>query len=103
MLNYTVSVAVPAMWDDSGISSFDKSSSGKMCAVGNIAYLLGKFMNGPVTDRFGGRFVMLMSVIVPTICLFIFSFSRFVPLFIAMWFCIRYTAASSWLAVSKLV
>jgi len=54
------SVAVPLLQADLGVS---KAEVGVVASVSTLAYAAGKFLFGPLIDRFGGRICFLLSLL----------------------------------------
>lgn len=62
----TSNIAATAMID--GLPGWTKESSGRLMATGTVGTALGSLFLGPLTDRFGGRLMLLCGVVVSIGC-----------------------------------
>lgn len=95
-----LSAAFPLMSD---AFNFTNSQLGLIAFYSEIAYAIGKFINGPLADRIGGRKIFLIGMIGTIICNFIFSFGSSLPYFIVVWCCCRYFLSMGWGGLAKVI
>jgi OPA family glycerol-3-phosphate transporter-like MFS transporter len=68
-----------------------------------MAYALGKFVNGPLGDRLGGKKIFLLGLLGAIVSNFIFSFGSELIYFILTWCVCRYFLSMGWGGLSKMI
>merc|ERR1712110_241376 len=70
-------------------------------AMGYVSSAMGKIFAGPMSDKKGGKFVLVITVIGYICCTVIFALVRgIVPIFYVVWFCNSFFALGiTWVAV----
>eukprot|EP00698_Gefionella_okellyi_P023995 TRINITY_DN8354_c0_g1_i1.p1 TRINITY_DN8354_c0_g1~~TRINITY_DN8354_c0_g1_i1.p1 ORF type:complete len:480 (+),score=91.98 TRINITY_DN8354_c0_g1_i1:109-1548(+) len=98
-----VGVVLPSMKIHLGEDSFNNKDAGTLLAVGNLAYIIGKIINGFVSDKFGGRWLFIISLAVAVVMTVAFGFVRVLWLFCLVWAINRFFQAAGWSAAAKVI
>lgn len=93
-----LSAAVPLIGAE---FNFTNSQLGLIALYSELAYAFGKFINGPLGDRIGGRKIFLIGMIGAIVCNFIFSFGSNLIFFIIVWCICRYFLSMGWGGLAK--
>jgi sugar phosphate permease len=95
-----LSVAIPLIGADFGVS---REEVGAIASWSTVAYAIGKFLFGPVIDRFGGRVCFLISLLGVALfglgCAFVAS----LPLLGVAYSASRFTGSLAWGSMVKMV
>lgn len=95
-----LSVAVPVIQKEWGLS---KESIGVVASISTIAYASGKFLFGPVVDRFGGRNSFLVSMLLVALFGALGAFAPSLSVLTLLYSANRLTGSASWGAMVKQV
>jgi sugar phosphate permease len=95
-----LSVAVPLLQEAFGAT---KAEVGRIASVGTLAYAAGKWLNGPLVDRLGGRRSFLISLLSVALFGAAGAFSPGLGVLALMYGANRYVGSASWGAMLKLV
>lgn len=98
MMRQNLSAAFPLMHDALGYSN---AELGLIAASSEIAYAIGKFLNGPLIDRHGGKRIFLLGMAGGIVCNLAFAYGTSLPWFIACWCACRYFLSMGWGSVTK--
>ena len=93
-----LSVAIPMIQRDFGVN---KSQTGDIISYSAIAYALGKFLFGPVIDKFGGRICLLW--VMAGVALFsgLEAFATSIPVLILCYSANRFCGSAGWGSIVK--
>jgi sugar phosphate permease len=95
-----LSAAFPLM---SEAFDFTNSELGLIALYSEIAYATGKFINGPLGDRLGGKKIFLVGLLGAIACNFIFSLGEQLIFFILVWSVCRYFLSMGWGGLTKMI
>jgi sugar phosphate permease len=95
-----LSAAFPLM---SEAFHFTNSELGLIALYSEIAYATGKFINGPLGDRLGGKKIFLVGLLGAIACNFIFSMGEQLIFFILVWSVCRYFLSMGWGGLTKMI
>lgn len=95
-----LSAALPLLEQEFGYSNTQLAWIG---ALSELTYALGKFINGPLADRLGGRRIFLIGMVGAIFWNIIFSLSSSLTAFIVVWCCCRYFLAMGWGGLTKTI
>ena len=95
-----LSAAVPLMGDEFGYSN---SELGLIALYSEIAYAVGKLINGPLADRIGGKSIFLTGMIGAILCNLAFSQGSSLGYFIVVWCVCRYFLSMGWGGLAKVI
>ncbi len=95
-----LTVAIPLLQPAFGAT---KAQVGTIASVGTVAYAAGKFLNGPVVERFGGRPGLLISLLVVALFGAAGALAPGLLVLSAAYAVNRFAGAASWPAMLKLV
>ena len=77
--------------------NYSNTQLGLIASLSEIAYAIGKFINGPLADRLGGRRIFLIGMAGAIFWNLVFSISGSLSSFIFTWCCCRfYSKKISW-------
>jgi sugar phosphate permease len=80
-----------------------RQQAGSIASSQNLAYLIGKFVAGILSDRFSPRLLFSSGLALSALSTAIFSFCSSIPLLIGLWFLNGLAQGAGWPAVAKLV
>lgn len=95
-----LAVAIPMLQDDFGAT---REQIGVVASVSTIAYAAGKFVFGPVVDRFGGRLCFFGSLLMVALFGALGGMATSIPLLVVLYSSNRLAGSASWGAMMKLV
>jgi sugar phosphate permease len=95
-----LSVAIPLLQPAFGVS---KAELGILSTVGTAAYAAGKFINGAVVDRLGGRRGLLLSLVLVALFGAVGAFAPGLSALAFVYGLNRFAGSASWGAMLKLV
>jgi OPA family glycerol-3-phosphate transporter-like MFS transporter len=95
-----LSAAFPLMSQEFGYSN---AQLGLIASSSEVAYAVGKFINGPLADRIGGRKIFLLGMIGAVAMNLLFSQMSRIPTFIAVWCLCRYFLSMGWGGLTKTI
>jgi sugar phosphate permease len=95
-----LSAAFPLMSKEFG---YTNAQLGLIASSSEIAYAIGKFINGPLADRMGGRKIFLLGMFGAIVMNLVFSQMRSITAFIAIWCLCRYFLSMGWGGLTKTV
>jgi sugar phosphate permease len=95
-----LSAAFPLLAQEFGYSN---TQLGLIASLSEIAYAAGKFINGPLADKIGGRRIFLIGMAGAIFWNIIFSFSASLAVFIVVWCCCRYFLSMGWGGLTKTI
>ncbi len=95
-----LSAAFPQLSTTFGYSNTDL---GLIAGWSTLAYALGKFVNGPLADRFGGRRIFLVGMAGAISANLVFSVSSGLTAFIVVWCVCRYFLSMGWGGIAKTI
>ena len=98
----TIVVVSPALISDPTIS-MDKASYGKMMAYGSAGGLLGKLSLGVPVDRFGGRFMLLLTLAMVLGSTSAFGFASLIPAFFLINFFGMWIKSAGWISMGSII
>lgn len=78
-----------------------KAEVGAIASAMFIAYAIGQFINGQLTDRFGARKLVTLGIFVSVLMNIIFGFSTVLNVMMILWFVNGYFQAMGWPGVIK--
>lgn len=95
-----LSAAFPLMGD-----TFDYTNAelGMIAAASEVAYAMGKFINGPLGDKLGGKKIFLLGMAGAIVFNVVFAFSWTLWMFIAVWCLCRYFLSMGWGGIAKTI
>ena len=82
-----LSAAFPLLEQEFGYSN---TQLGLIASLSEMAYAAGKFINGPLADKIGGRRIFLIGMAGAIFWNIVFSISASLTAFIVVWCCCRY-------------
>jgi len=95
-----LSAAFPLMSQEFG---YTNAQLGIIASSSEIAYAIGKFINGPLADKIGGRKIFLIGMIGAIFANLLFSQMRSISAFIAVWCICRYFLSMGWGGLTKTI
>ena len=95
-----LSAAFPLLEQEFGYSN---TQLGLIASLSEIAYAVGKFINGPLADKIGGRRMFLIGMAGAIFWNIIFSLSTSLTAFIVVWCCCRYFLSMGWGGLAKTI
>ena len=95
-----LSAAVPLLSLEFGYSN---TELGLIALYSEIAYAIGKFINGPLGDKIGGKKIFLLGMLGAIICNFLFSIGSHLIYFILVWCLCRYFLSMGWGGLTKMI
>ena len=95
-----LSAAFPLLAQEFG---FSNTQLGLIASISEIAYAAGKFINGPLADKIGGRRIFLIGMAGAIFWNIIFSLSASLAVFIVVWCCCRYFLSMGWGGLTKTI
>ncbi len=95
-----LSAAIPLISDTFGYSNSDL---GLIALYSEFAYALGKFINGPLGDKIGGKKIFLIGMLGAMASNFLFSLGSNLIYFIIIWCVCRYFLSMGWGGLTKMI
>ena len=95
-----LAAAFPLLEQEFGYSN---TQLGLIASLSEMAYAAGKFINGPLADRIGGRKIFLVGMAGAIFWNIIFALSASLTAFIIVWCCCRYFLSMGWGGLTKTV
>ncbi|MEZ6186168.1 MAG: MFS transporter [Planctomycetota bacterium] len=95
-----LSAAFPLMEDAFG---YTNAQLGTIAAASEVAYAFGKFVNGPLGDRIGGKRIFLVGMAGAIALNVLFAFSSALWMFIAVWCVCRFFLSMGWGGIAKTI
>ncbi len=95
-----LSVAVPLLSENFG---FSNSQLGLIALYSEMAYALGKFINGPLGDKIGGKKIFLLGMLGAIVANLAFSQGTEIGYFIIIWCICRYFLSMGWGGLAKVI
>ncbi len=95
-----LSAAFPLLEQEFGYSN---TQLGLIASLSEMAYAVGKFINGPLADRIGGRKIFLVGMAGAIFWNIIFAISASLTAFIIVWCCCRYFLSMGWGGLTKTI
>lgn len=95
-----LSAAFPLMSQEFG---YTNAQLGIIASSSEIAYAFGKFINGPLADKIGGRKIFLLGMIGAILANLLFSQMRSISAFIVVWCICRYFLSMGWGGLTKTI
>jgi sugar phosphate permease len=95
-----LSAAFPLLEQEFGYSN---TQLGLIVSLSEIAYAAGKFVNGPLADKLGGRRIFLIGMAGAIFWNLIFALSGSLTAFIVVWCCCRYFLSMGWGGLAKTI
>jgi OPA family glycerol-3-phosphate transporter-like MFS transporter len=95
-----LSAAVPLIGD---AFSFSNTQLGLIALYGEIAYAIGKFINGPLADKIGGKKIFIIGMVGAICANFLFSMGSNLYYFISVWCVCRYFLSMGWGGLAKMI
>lgn len=100
LIRQNLAAAFPLMEKAFGYSN---SQLGLIAAASEIAYALGKFINGPLGDKIGGRRIFLLGMAGAILCNILFAFGSSLVYFIVVWCICRVFLSMGWGGIAKTI
>jgi len=97
-----VTILSPALLADETLA-LTKTNLGDFAAYGTLGALVGKLIWGPLADKFGGRFTMLVGIFFTALFIVAFGLSPNVMAFTGFSFLLYFSKSSGWPAMTKLI
>lgn len=82
---------------------FSNTQLGLIASLSEMAYAAGKFINGPLADRIGGRRIFLVGMAGAIFWNVVFALSTSLSIFIVVWCCCRYFLSMGWGGLTKTI
>lgn len=82
---------------------YTNTQLGLIAATSEGAYSLGKFINGPLADKFGGKKIFLLGLAGAIFFNVVFAFSSTLAAFILVWCICRYFLSMGWGGLTKMI
>jgi sugar phosphate permease len=95
-----LSAAFPLMSEEFG---FTNSELGLIALYSEVAYAAGKFINGPLGDKIGGKKIFLMGMLGAIVANLAFSQGSTLVYFIIIWCVCRYFLSMGWGGLAKVI
>jgi len=100
LVRQNLSAAFPLMEKAFG---YTNAQLGMIAAISEIAYAVGKLINGPLGDKIGGRRIFLLGMAGAIVCNVLFAMGSTLPYFIAIWCLCRYFLSMGWGGIAKTI
>lgn len=81
--------------------NYTNEQLGMIAATSEIAYAIGKFINGPLGDRLGGRRIFLLGMAGAIVCNVLFALGSSLAYFVVVWCICRYFLSMGWGGIAK--
>ncbi len=88
-----MSIAIPLIMEDFG---YTKTIMGGVLTALFIAYAVGQFVNGQLGDKFGGRIMISLGLILSAVFNLLFGFSSTLTIMIVVWALNGYAQSMGW-------
>ena len=95
-----LSAAFPLLEQEFGYSN---TQLGLIASLSEIAYAIGKFVNGPLADKVGGRRIFLVGMAGAVFWNLIFALSSSLTAFVVVWCMCRYFLSMGWGGLTKTI
>lgn len=95
-----LSAAFPLLEQEFGYSN---TQLGLIASLSEMAYAAGKFVNGPLADKIGGRKIFLVGMVGAIFFNIIFSISASLTAFVIVWCFCRYFLSMGWGGLTKTI
>ena len=95
-----LAAAFPLLEEEFGYSN---TQLGLIASLSEMAYAAGKFINGPLADRIGGRKIFLIGMAGAIVWDIVFAFSASLAGFIIVWCFCRYFLSMGWGGLTKTI
>ena len=95
-----LAAAFPLLEEEFGYSN---TQLGLIASLSEMAYAAGKFINGPLADRIGGRKIFLIGMAGAIVWNIVFAFSASLAGFIIVWCFCRYFLSMGWGGLTKTI
>ena len=82
---------------------FSNTQLGLIASLSEMAYAAGKFINGPLADRIGGRKIFLVGMAGAIFWNIVFALSASLSVFIVVWCFCRYFLSMGWGGLTKTI
>lgn len=100
MIRQNLSAAFPLM---EKAFHFSNAELGMIAAWSEIVYAIGKFLNGPLADKIGGKKIFLLGMAGGILCNLVFAFGSSILWFVVVWCVCRYFLSMGWGGVAKTI
>lgn len=100
LIRQNLSAAFPLMEKTFG---YTNSELGLIAASSEIVYALGKFINGPIADKMGGKSIFMIGMAGGIIFNLFFALGGSLPYFIVIWCLARYFLSMGWGGIAKTI
>ncbi|PIQ23989.1 hypothetical protein COW36_05580 [bacterium (Candidatus Blackallbacteria) CG17_big_fil_post_rev_8_21_14_2_50_48_46] len=100
LIRQNLSAAFPLM---SQVFHYSNAELGLIAATSEIAYAIGKFINGPLGDKIGGKKIFLLGMAGAIVCNLLFAFGSTLIYFIVIWCICRYFLSMGWGGIAKTI
>jgi sugar phosphate permease len=100
LIRQNLSAAFPLMEKAFG---YTNAQLGLIAATSEIAYAIGKFINGPLGDKIGGKKIFLLGMAGAIVCNLIFAFGHSLLFFVVVWCVCRYFLSMGWGGIAKTI
>lgn len=100
LMRQNLPAAVPLMHNALG---YTNAELGLIAASSEIAYAVGKFVNGPLIDKHGGKKMFLIGMAGGIVCNLLFSLGTSLIWFVFAWCLCRYFLSMGWGSVTKTI
>ena len=95
-----MSIAIPGIMDEYG---YDKTTMGLILTALFGAYAFGQFVNGQLGDKFGGRIMVSLGLILSAVFNLLFGFSSIFTAMVVIWALNGYVQSMGWAPTVKTV
>ncbi len=95
-----LSAAFPLMSSHFG---YTNAELGLIALYSEISYAIGKFINGPLGDKIGGKKIFLLGLVGAIVCNFIFALGTHLIYFIVVWCICRFFLSMGWGGLTKMI
>lgn len=95
-----LSAAFPLMSAEFG---YTNSQLGLIALFSEITYAIGKFINGPLADKIGGKKIFLLGMLGAIVSNIAFSFGSHLIYFVIVWCIARYFLSMGWGGLAKVI
>lgn len=100
MIRQNLPAAFPLMEKTFG---YTNAQLGLIAASSEIVYAIGKFLNGPLADKLGGKKIFLIGMAGGIVANLLFAFGSSLIWFIGIWCICRYFLSMGWGGVAKTI
>jgi len=83
--------------------NFSNTQLGLIAFYSEIAYAIGKFINGPLADKVGGKKIFLLGMIGAIVSNLVFTLGHSLIFFIITWCVCRYFLSMGWGGLTKMI